>query len=132
MKEIEESDTAPTNPFGSAGAARRAHAINNINLELNAAGDIRSHDDGKWASVFAIHNKYRGREKPSKAVPIFVKFGGNTAAYAIAAIKKGTHFTVGGTLDFDKGDESKDFYRINADQLSVHSPKTVPATASAA
>jgi hypothetical protein len=128
----DESNATPAKASGTAGAARRAHAINNINLELNAATDIRSHDDGKWASVFAIHNKYRGREKPSKAVPISVKFESNTVAYALVAIKKGTHFTVSGTLDFDKGEEGRDFYRINADQLSVHSRKPAPAAATAA
>jgi len=123
-----ESKTSPAKAPGTAGPVRRAHSINTTILELNAATDIRSHDGGKWASVFAIHNKYRGRDKPAKAVPISVKFENNTVAYAIAAIKKGTHFTVGGTLDFDKGEEGRDFYRINADQLTVHSRKQAAAT----
>jgi len=96
-----------TNDTGSAAMVRRAHAINSVNLEVNAATDVRSHDNGKWVTVFAIHNKYRGKDKPAKAVPISVKFGPNTAAYAVAAIRKGTPFTVSGALDFDEGEQRK-------------------------
>jgi hypothetical protein len=117
------SHTPDTSAPGTAGAPRRAHAINAISLELNAATEVRSHDDGSWATVFAIHNKYRGKDKAAKPVPISVKFGPNTVTFALAAIRKGTHFTVGGSLDFDGGEKGKDFYRINADQLSVHSSK---------
>ena len=106
-----------------AGAPSRAHAINALTLELNAATAVRAFDDGSWATVFAIHNRYRGKDRPGKPVPISVKFGGNTAAYAITAIRKGTHFTVSGSLDYDEGDEGKPFYRINADQLRVHTLK---------
>jgi hypothetical protein len=128
----DESNPAQAKAPGPAGPPHRAHAINTINLELNAAADIRAHDDGKWATVFAIHNKFRGGQNSAKAIPISVKFEANTVAYAIAAIKKGTHFTVSGTLDFDKGDRGRDFYRINADQLSVHSRKPTPNAAEAA
>ena len=117
---------------GRAGAPSRAHAINTVTLELNAATDIRPYDDGTWASVFAIHNRYRGKENPGKAVPISVKFGGNTVAYAITAIRKGTHFTVSGSLDYDEGEQGKPFYRINADQLRVHTRKEPPPAKAAA
>lgn len=123
----DKSNTPAASAPGTTGAARRAHAINSINLEVNAATDIRSHDSGTWATVFAIHNRYRGKDKPAKAVPISVKFGPHTAPFAIAAIRKGTHFTVSGALDFDEGEQGKDFYRINADQLSVQSRKAKPA-----
>jgi len=116
----------------SAGAPRRAHAINTITLELNAKTDVRPYDGGKWASVPAIHNRYRGKDKPSKPVPIWVKFSNNTVAYALMAIRKGTHFTVTGTLDHDEGEKGKEFYRINADQLRVHSHKTGTAVEDAA
>src|ERR1017187_917417 len=86
--------TAPAATSGRADAPLRAHAINTVTLELNAATAVRAFDDGSWATVFAIHNRYRGKDKPGKAVPISVKFGGNTASYAITAIRKGTHFTV--------------------------------------
>ena len=128
--------TSTANP--PAGATRRAvpasraHAINAVTLELNAATAIRSFDEGTWATVFAIHNRYRGKEKPGKAVPISVKFGGNTVAYAVAAIRKGTHFTVSGSLDFDEGEGGKAFYRINADQLRVHTQKETDSASRAA
>ena len=117
---------------GRAIAPSRAHAINTVTLELNAASELHSYDDGTWASIFAIHNRYRGKDKPGKAVPIFVKFGGNTAAYAASAIRKGTHFTVSGSLDYDEGEQGKPFYRINADQLRVHSRKEPPPAKEAA
>lgn len=126
MKKDKSNPPAATAP-ATAGPARRAHAINTISLELNAAMDVSSHDDGEWATVFAIHNKYRGKERPSKPVPISVKFGGNTAAFALAAIKKGTPFVVTGSLDFDEGEKGRDFYRINADQLSVPFTKRAAA-----
>ena len=117
---------------GRAGAHSRAHAINSVTLELNAATHLRSFDDGTWASVFAIHNLYRGKDHPGKAVPISVKFGGNTVAYAITAIKKGTHFTVSGSLDYAEGEQGRPFYRINAEQLRVHTRKeSAPAKAAA-
>jgi hypothetical protein len=112
---------------GRAGAPHRAHAINTIALELNAAGEVRSYDGGSWATVFAIHDLFRGKDHPVKAVPISIRFGGNTAAYAIAAIRKGTHFTVTGRLDYDKSEDGKEWYQISADQLRVHSLKDRPA-----
>ena len=117
---------------GRADGQRRPHSINTVVLELNAAGDVRSHDEGAWATVFAIHNLFRGKDHPSKPVPIQVRFGGNTAAYAIVAMKKGTHFTVTGRLDYDQGEDGKEWYRISADQLRIHSRKDGPPTGNAA
>ena len=117
---------------GRADGQRRPHSINTVVLELNAAGDVRSHDEGAWATVFAIHNLFRGKEHPSKPVPIQVRFGGNTAAYAIVAMKKGTHFTVTGRLDYDQGEDGKEWYRISADQLRIHSRKDTTPAANAA
>ena len=117
---------------GRADGQRRPHSINTVVLELNAAGDVRSHDEGAWATVFAIHNLFRGKDHPSKPVPIQVRFGGNTAAYAIVAMKKGTHFTVTGRLDYDQGEDGKEWYRISADQLRIHSRKDGPPAATAA
>lgn len=127
-------NTAGQKTAGNAGAPRRSHALNSVTLELNAAADLRSYNDGKWASVFAIHNKYRGKNKEPQSVPISVKFSDSTVAYALTAIKKGTHFVVTGELDYDKSDEPipgtqqfKEFYRINASQLRVLSHKETPA-----
>jgi hypothetical protein len=130
MKKDPPDKSAPAAPAaGPAGTLRRAHAINTITLELNAATAVRSYDDGAWATVFAIHNRYRGKEKPAKAIPISVKFSEPTVAYALTAIRKGAHFTVTGTLDHDQGDRGKEFYRINADQLRVHTPKAAESAA---
>lgn len=126
MKTESPPQIAPAAKKAARTSAHRAHAINLIALELNAAEAVRAYDDGSWASVFAIHDLYRGRDHPAKAIPISVRFGGSTAAYAIAAIKKGTHFTVTGRLDYDKGEDGKDWYRISADQLRVHSRKDEP------
>jgi hypothetical protein len=117
---------------GRAGTPYRAHAINLIALELNAAGEVHSYDDGAWAIVFAIHNLFRGMDHPARAVPISVRFGGNTTAYALAAIRKGTHFTVTGRLDYGNEEDGKEWYRINAQQLRVHSLKDRPASLDAA
>jgi hypothetical protein len=127
-----EKPASAATATGRAGAPKRAHAINTITLELNAAAAIRSHDEGQWATVFAIHNRYRGKDKPPKAIPISVKFSDHTVAYALTAIRKGAHFTVTGTLDHDEGNQGKDFYRINADQLRVHSQKAAEPDATAA
>jgi hypothetical protein len=132
MKNQRTKTTPAAKAPGRASAPSRAHAINTVALELNAATEIRTYDDGTWASVFAIHNRYRGKDKPGKAVPISVKFGGNTAAYAATAIKKGTHFTVSGSLDYDEGEQGKPFYRINADQLRIHTRKGPAPTIDAA
>lgn len=132
-----KTETPPKNApaekkAGRAGAPHRAHAINLIALELNAATDVRSHDEGAWASVFAIHNLFRGKDHSGKSIPISVRFGGNTAAYALAGMKKGTHFTVTGRLDYDQGEDGKEWYRISADQLRIHCRKDGPAGATAA
>ena len=127
-----EKPASAATAAGRAGAPKRAHAINTITLELNAATAIRSHDEGQWATVFAIHNRYRGKDKPAKAIPISVKFSDHTVAYALTAIRKGAHFTVTGTLDHDEGNQGKDFYRINADQLRVHTLKEAEPGATAA
>lgn len=133
MKKDPPEKPAPAAPAaGPAGTPKRAHAINTITLELNAAAALRSYDDGTWATVFAIHNRYRGKDKPAKAIPISVKFSDHTVAYALTAIRKGSHFTVTGTLDHDEGDRGKDFYRINADQLRVHTHKEAEPAATAA
>ena len=55
--------TAPAPASGRADAPSRAHAINTVTLELNAATAVRPFDDGSWATVFAIHNRYRGKDK---------------------------------------------------------------------
>jgi hypothetical protein len=107
----------------AAPAQRRPHSLNTATLEVNAAADLRSYEDGKWATVFAIHNKYRGKDREPQAVPLTVKFGGNTAAYAIKAIRKGTHFVVSGQIDYDQAENGKEFYRIDADQLRVITPR---------
>ena len=129
MKKDPPSENAPAAKApGRAGAPQRAHALNTITLELNAATAVRSFDDGKWATVFAIHNRFRGKDRPAKPIPISVKFSDNTVAYALTAIRKGAHFTVTGSLDHDEGEHGKDFYRINADQLRVHTRKPDSST----
>jgi hypothetical protein len=132
-----KTETPPKNApaekkAGRADGPHRSHAINTIALELNAAGEIRSYDEGAWATVFAIHNLFRGKDHPSTPVPIQVRFGGNTAVYAITAIKKGTHFTVSGSLDYNQSEDGKEWYQISADQLRVHSLKDKAPAASAA
>jgi hypothetical protein len=104
-----------------ANTPRRTHAINSIALELNAATDVRSNDEGTWASFFAIHNLYCGRNRPGKPLPISVRFGGNSVAYVLAAMRKGGHFTVTGRLDYAKGEDGKEWYRISAEQIRIHS-----------
>lgn len=133
MKKDPPEKSAPAaTAAGPAGTPKRAHAINTITLELNAAAAVHAYDDGTWATVFAIHNRYRGKDNPAKAIPISVKFSDHTVAYALTAIRKGSHFTVTGTLDHDEGDRGKDFYRINADQLRVHTHKEAEPAATAA
>ena len=43
--------TAPAPASGRADAPSRAHAINTVTLELNAATAVRPFDDGTWATV---------------------------------------------------------------------------------
>jgi len=133
MKTETPPESAPAEKkAGRAGAPYRPHAINTIALELSASGPVRPHHEGAWATVHAFHNLFRGKDHPCKPIPISVRFRGNTVAYAIVAIRKGTHFTVTGSLDYNQGEDGKEWYQISAEQLRVHSLKDKPAAASAA
>lgn len=124
MKNDPLQETAPATPAaGRAGAPPHAHALNAVTPELNAATALRTFDGGQWATVLAIHNRFRGKDRPAKPIPISVKFSDHTVAFARTAIRKGVHFTVTGSLDHDVGEKGREFYRINVDQLRAHPRK---------
>ncbi|OAM91881.1 hypothetical protein AW736_26235 [Termitidicoccus mucosus] len=106
-----------------------------MSLQVTAATDLREHtgkNDNEWATVFAIHNKYRGKKNDPKAIPVTIHFGPQTLALAKATIKKGLMFTVVGELDYDKvvddSGSEKEFYKVHALQLSPP-PKKAEADA---
>lgn len=113
---------------------KRAHAINMMALQVTAATELREYtgkNDNEWATVFAIHNKYRGKKNDPKAIPVTIHFGPQTVALAKATIRKGLMFTVVGELDYDKvvdedSGSEKEFYKVHALQLSPP-PKKVGA-----
>jgi hypothetical protein len=109
-----------------------SHNLNAITLEVNAATDLVDRDT--FATVFAIHHRYAGQDRGQpreKSLPISVLFGANTISLARKAVRKGCHFAVTGSLDYERRenarDGAKEFFTIRADRLSIY-----PATAAAA
>lgn len=92
--------------------------INSITLECQTAKPLVVHaGENEFATVFAIHNRYVGKEQ-TKAVPINVLFSGRTLNLAKASLSEtGTRFVVTGELDADERKEGGHFFSIRANQL---------------
>ena len=99
--------------------------INSITLEVRAGKDLEhiTEREGKtvFAEVFGLHEVYiapteEGEEASKKTIPIYVKFGSKTAAFAVKTIKTGTRFVVDGQLDYYKDDKTnREWFSIKAE-----------------
>lgn len=108
-----------------------SHSANHIDLHVTAGRDLVFHEGTEnnkpFATVFALHNHYAGKDREERTMPISVLFSGRTLALAKKTICKGASFVAGGILDFVAGKKEGDagFYQIRCDQLTpIHQPKT--------
>jgi len=104
--------------------------MNQIKLSLRAADHPRvvKEEDGvpTFATVFAIHNRFRKGKSPESAIPITIKAGRELAVALVKNLAKGTGFTVEGQLAYFRNPESgRESFSIWAEQIAdIVPPKT--------
>lgn len=101
-----------------------SHNTNVTCLEFTTGKDLVLHEptEGKpFATVFALHNRYMGKDNEERTMPISILFSGRTLALAKKTVAKtGSRAIVTGQLDFtpSKKDDGAGFYQIRAESLT--------------